>query len=155
MTLKRLVRQNFQDFWRFTVIGGGLTAVQILLQKFEVSNGWNILWLSPIQGTVLANIGLALNLKWTFKALQSPWIAAALLWNIQRLPHFVVTTTMFTLLLITTGLTYYWATGITAASVGIFSFAATIWWWPRAAAFCDKLVGWWFKFVRVLKIVTA
>lgn len=126
--LEEPVRRHFAAWSKFSLIGGLLTGVQIVLQTIEKHYGWDILWLSPLQGTVLANIGLVLNKFWTFRERRLPWAGILVCWNLQKIPHSLASWGLFALLLQVPFIAYWAATLLTAMVVGIGSFwASTAW----------------------------
>lgn len=131
--LEAVVRQHFDAWWKFTVVGAAGLLLQVMLQHIEVVHGYknDLIWLSTLQGAVLANIGLFVNWKWTFRGRKLPFWTVVLSVNFLRFPHWLASTGLFILLLQVWGLAYYLATPITAASVGIGSFAATSFWAMR------------------------
>jgi len=99
--------------------------VQLYLQYVERQHGFNILAWSPLQGAVIANLGMAVNKKWCFRDRDLPWPWLLTLGNIQKLPHSAVNWCVFALLLQV--LPFWGATIAGAGIVGIGSYAATDW----------------------------
>jgi hypothetical protein len=114
--------ENRRFIWKFGLIGLVSTLVQIKLQIIERDHGFNVYWWSLLQGTLLANAGLVINKKWTFKERDLPWLWAIFIWNIQKTPHSTASMAVFGLLLQVSLLPLWSATLLTAGLVGIGSF---------------------------------
>lgn len=124
-TIKQFLQNHRAELAKFTVIGAATLAAQLILQHFEAGHGVNVVRWTMIQGAALGTVGMVLNKVWTFKHRRLSWTIVILLWNIQRIPHFIASTALFVLLYSVLDWTHAHATLATAGALGLASFFMT------------------------------
>lgn len=128
---KCYIREHYVSLLKFAFVGVTLTLAQMRLQTLEVDNGLRgqLVWLSFIQGSMLAQIGLVANWWMILRPRRIPLGASLIAGNLQKIPHSLGETSMYALLLQLVD--YRLATLATAGIVGMGSFLLLTWWSTR------------------------